>query len=249
MKWIKWIFPICVVLFYSCKKESQELRTERIAEYYPLQVGKYTVYKLDSTVYTNLGTKKEIRSYIIQDRIDSLITDNLGRPSYKIRRSIRSNADTTRWLDLTSFLITFDSTKQRLELIQDNQRYIRLLEPIKNGFSWNAHTFINTLGLPEIQYLQDWNYVYEQVKKSVTINNIVFKETFTVNQRKDTLGTPSNKNFYFEINSGKEVFAKGKGLIFKEFLHEAWQPPNGSSTSGYYEANSYGIKLTYLSSN
>ncbi|MEY3577642.1 MAG: hypothetical protein RL394_1227, partial [Bacteroidota bacterium] len=128
------IFLSIFFLLIACKKESIVFKTERIKEYYPLKVGKYISYRLDSTVYLNLGTKKEVHSYLIQDRIDSIITDNLGRPSYKIKRTIRSNTDSTKWKDLMSYLVTFDST--RLELVQDNQRYLKMVEPLSNGFNW-----------------------------------------------------------------------------------------------------------------
>ena len=59
----------------------------------------------------------------------------------------------------------------------------------------------------------------------------------------------SYKSFYFEIIIAKEVYAKNIGLISKEFFHETWQPPNANSNNGYFEANSYGIKLSIIKSN
>lgn len=236
-----------IFLLIACKKESVEFKTEQIKDYYPLKVGKYISYRLDSTVYLNLGTKKEVHSYLIQDKIDSIITDNLGRPSYKIKRTIRSNTDTTKWKDLMSYLVTFDST--RLELVQDNQRYLKLVEPISNGFNWKGNSYINTAGIPAIQYLADWRYTYENVRRPFTVNGISYTETVTVNQRNDTSGNAADKKFYAEINYSKEVYSKSIGLIFKDFLHEAWQPPNASSSGGYYEANSYGIRLTIIGHN
>ncbi len=241
------IFLSIIFLLIACKKESAVFKTEKIKDYFPLKVGKHINYKLDSTVYLSLGTKKEVRSYLVQDKIDSIITDNLGRPSYKIKRTIRSNTDTTKWKDLMSYLVTFDST--RLELVQDNQRYLKMVEPISNGFNWKGNSFINTAGIPSIQYLADWKYTYENVRRPFSVNGISYTETVTVNQRNDTSGTATNKKSYFEINYSKEVYSKSIGLIFKEFLHEAWQPPNASSPGGYYEANSYGIRLTIIDHN
>jgi len=244
----KYILGLSIFLtVISCEKESVAFKTEKIKDYYPLVVGKYITYRLDSTVYLTLGTKKEVHSYLVQDKIDAVITDNLGRPSYKVKRTIRSNTDTTKWKDLMSYLVTYDST--RLELVQDNQRYLKLMEPISNGFSWNGNAYINTAGIPEIQYLADWKYTYENVRRPFTANGISYTETITVNQRADTAGKPSDKNFYFEINHAKEVYSKSIGLIFKDFLHEAWQPPNASSPGGYYDANSYGIRLTIIDHN
>lgn len=236
------IFISLILILISCKRESLVFQTEKIKEYYPLAIDKYITYQLDSTVYLSLGTKKEVHSYLIKDRIDAVITDNLGRPSFKVKRSIRSNTDTTKWKDLMSYLVTYDST--RLELIQDNQRYLKLMEPISNGFNWKGNAYINTAGIPEIQYMADWKYTYENIGRPYTENGISYPATITVNQRADTAGKPSDKNFYFEINHSKEVYAKKIGLVYKNFLHEAWQPPNTNSPKGYYDANSYGITLT-----
>jgi len=239
-----YIYACCIFLFAACQKESESFRSEHIVDYYPLRVGNYIEYQLDSTVYINLGTEKEVHSYIIRDLVDSIITDNLERPSYKIKRSIRNSIDTTTWDDLISYLITYDSTK--LEYIENNLRYVKLQEPISTGFTWKGNTFINTSSVPELLYLNDWQYIYEQVRRPYTINGISYTETVTVNQRNDSLGIPGDKESFFEQTYSKEVFAKSIGLIYKEFLHEAWQPINVSSNSGYYESNSYGIKLTML---
>ena len=241
------IYFFIFFLQIACQKESVSFKTEKIKDYYPLKVGKYINYRLDSTVYLNLGTKKEVRSYLIQDKIDAIITDNLGRPSYKIKRTIRSTTDTTKWKDLMSFLVTFDST--RLELVQDNQRYLKMVEPISNGFNWKGNSYINTAGIPSMQYLADWKYTYENVRRPFTVNGISYTETVTVNQRNDTSGNANDKKSYFEINYSKEVYSKSIGLIFKDFLHEAWQPPNASSPGGYYESNSYGVRLTIIGHN
>ena len=244
----KSIVYFCIIFaLMACEKESVSFKTERIKDYYPLKVGKFISYRLDSTVYLNLGTKKVVHSYLIQDKIDSIITDNLGRPSYKIKRTIRSTTDTTKWKDLMSYLVTYDST--RLELVQDNQRYLKLVEPISNGFNWKGNAYINTAGIPSMQFLADWRYTYENVRRPFTANGISYTETVTVNQRNDTTGVTTDKKSFFEINYSKEVYSKSIGLIFKDFLHEAWQPPNASSPGGYYEANSYGIRLTIIGHN
>lgn len=231
----------------SCKKETEILSTEPINSYYPLSIGNSITYSIDSTTYINFGTEKVVRSYLIKDVVDSMIIDNLGRNSYKIRRKLRSNADTTIWDDISSYLVT--QHDGRLELIQDNQRYLKLLEPIKDNFEWNGNSFINTISNPELQYLDQWRYYYTDVGMPFTTNNVNFPETITIIQRNDVLGDTLNKDNYFEVNYSKEVYAKGIGLIFKEFLHEAWQPKNAGSSTGYFESNSYGIKLTIVERN
>ena len=231
----------------SCKKENEVLIKEKIKDYYPLQVGNSIVYQLDSTVFINFGSEKVVHSYIIKDEVDSLITDNLGRNSFKIKREIRNSIDTTKWDHLMSYLITYDSL--RVELIKDNQRYLIMIDPIKNNIEWSGNSYINTISNPELQYLDQWKYYYSNVNMPHIINNITYPETITIVQRDDIIGDTINKDYYFEVNYSKEVYAKEIGLIHKEFLHEAWQPANSNSNSGYYESNSYGLTLTILNRN
>ena len=241
------IILISLITLVGCAKETAIIELPTIASYYPLQIGKVITYKLDSTVYLNLGSTKEIHSYVIQDRVDAIINDNAGRPSYKIKRMIRKSSDTTQWQDLTSYLVTIDN--KQLELVDKNLRFISLKEPIRNDFKWNGNSFINTISIPDLQFLDKWEYRYENVGKPYTLNGQNFSETISVLQQVDTLGSPQNKSFYFEIIIAKEVYAKNIGLIYKEFFHETWQPPNANSNNGYYEANSYGIKLSFIKSN
>src|ERR1700694_2213362 len=91
---LKRIFPALIlgigILFNSCKKNDKFSSTP-LTEYYPLQVGKYITYRLDSTIFINFGSRDTVISYQIQDRVDAQITDNTGRPAYRIIRFIRKN--------------------------------------------------------------------------------------------------------------------------------------------------------------
>ena len=241
------IIALLILIIGSCKKENEVLMHERIREFYPIEVGNSIIYQLDSTVFINFGSEKVVHSYIIKDEVDSMITDNLGRNSFKIKRDIRNSIDTTKWDHLMSYLITYDSL--RVELIKDNQRYLIMIDPIKNNIEWNGNSYINTISNPELQYLDQWKYYYSDVNMPFTINDITYPETLTIVQRDDVIGDTTNKDYYFEVNYSKEVYAKEIGLIHKEFLHEAWQPANSNSNTGYYESNSYGLTLKILNRN
>jgi phage pi2 protein 07 len=229
---------ICAVFLIStasCNKSTEVLNTKSIQTFMPLEIGKYILYNLDSTVYTNLGTKIEIRSYQIKDTIQTVTTDNLGRKVFRISRLLRSNTDSNNWKNIFTYNAILDSTK--LEIIESNQRYLKLMLPIKEGFNWKGNTYVNTVSSPDLQFLNNWEYRYLDVDKSITINNVRFNNTISVLQRNDTINNPSNKNVLSEINYSKEIFAENIGLVFKEFKHQVWQPPNANSNSGYYEEN------------
>jgi hypothetical protein len=67
-------------------------------------------------------------------------------------------------------------------------------------------------------------------------------------QKNDTIGNPIDRKLYSSILISKEVYATNIGLVYKEFLKETWQPANSNNPNGYFEKDSYGIKLTILSS-
>src|SRR6187397_1498439 len=83
-------------LFFSCN-EKEDFTTEALADYMPLSVGKFITYRIDSMVFTNFGRSTEIHKYQVKHQVDALITDNLGRPTYRIFRFIRDTAGTQPW--------------------------------------------------------------------------------------------------------------------------------------------------------
>jgi len=237
---------LMAICWMGCSK-TEQLNTAYIKDYYPLEVGKYITYRLDSTVYVKLNTVKEVHSYLVQDLVDAKVTDNLGRDAYRIRRTIRSKTDTMQWNDNTSYMVV--PLDRSLEVIDNNLRFIKLQEPIRENFTWKGNNYINTYSDATLQYLDAWDYFYENVDQPYSVGAANWVMTTTVNQRDEILGTPGNKQFYWEINHSMEVYAKGVGLVYRDFLHEAWQPPNITSVDGYYESNSYGIKLTMVNTN
>ena len=233
--------------FTSCQKSYDIILSEKVNSYVPMEIGKYIIYQLDSTVFTNLGTTKEIHSYVIKDTIQSTITDNLGRKAFRILRMIRNSSDTNNWSIIDAYLVIADSTS--LEWIESNKRFIKMKTPIRNGFSWKGNTYINTINFPEATFLHDWTYIYDKINTPIKLNNIIIPSTISILQRNDTIGDPFNKKVYSEINYSKEMYGRGIGLIFKEFTHQVWQPGNANNASGYYESNSYGIKFSILRHN
>src|SRR5262249_30791760 len=104
------IFLFCILAllctFSFCKKETASYNGAVAASYYPVAVDKYIQYRLDSVVFTNFGQTREVHSYQVRDIIDAAVTDNLGRPSFRVRRMIRDSAGTSNWADNASFMVT-----------------------------------------------------------------------------------------------------------------------------------------------
>jgi len=232
------------VIFNSCTKDPEIFISESVTDYSPLATGKYITYNLDSTVFINFGTKDTVISYQVKLEVDALITDNLGRPAYRIIRYIRKTA-ANGWVADNTFMAI--PTEFTLEFVENNNRFIKLKEPIRDGYTWKGNSYIDTYSLnSEVKYLDDWDYTYDSVGVTTTLGTLIIDSTLKIAQRDEIIGNPSDPNSYSEINYGAEKYAKGIGLIYRNFLHIEYQPPT-PGRGGYRQG--YGVKLTMIDHN
>ena len=235
---------ISAILFSACKKSNDVLDTATVSEYSPLVVGKYISYNLDSTVFINFGAKDTVISYQVKHQIDAQITDNLGRPAYRITRYIRKTAANTWVPDNTFMNVPSEFT---IEFIENNMRFLKLKGPIRNGYTWKGNIYIDTKSINStVKYLDDWDYTYDSVNVKTTIGTFTLDSTLKVAQRDEVIGNPTDINSYNEINFGAEKYAKGIGLVYRKFLHVEYQPPT-PGRGGYKQG--YGVKMTMIDHN
>lgn len=236
---------IIVLFFTSCKKENENFSPITVNDYYPLQIGKYINYNLDSTLFVTFGTVRKVISYLAQDRVSDTIVDNLGRKSFRINRYLRTDASMP-WVYNTTFLIT--NTRGSIEMVENNLRYIKLAFPLSQDFTWKGNAYINTTSLdPDIRYLDDWDYTYDSVNVPLSLNGVAFDSTLKVMERDDFTGQDPSVpgTLYAEKNYSVEKYAKGVGLIYREFIH--WVYQGKENGRGYYDG--YGITLTITGHN
>lgn len=235
-----------ITLLAACSKSSEDLQFPAITDYYPLATGKYITYSLDSTVFTNLGQTKEIHSYQVKLMIDSQITDNLGRKAYRIIRYIRSTPAAAWVPDNTFMAVPADQT---IEFVENNLRFIKLKEPLRDGFAWKGNKYIDTYSSGStLKYMDDWDYTYDSLNLSAKIGSLNFDSTVTVHQQDAFYGTDpvSVPNSVFaQKDFSAEKYAKGIGLIYRNFLHWEYQHiPGGMAT---YEG--YGVLMKIIDHN
>lgn len=238
---------VLVFLFSSCKKETEDYKPGKsLSDYYPLETGKYITYKLDSIVFLSFGQTQTTNSYEVNYVVDSLLTDNLGRPAYRIFRSIRK-LNTDPWYPSGTFWAI--NTQSRVEYIENNMRFVKLEMPIENGTTWKGNEFIETTSLnSEVKYLDDWDYVYDEVGTAETVGDFNLENVLTVNQHDETIGVPDDPTAYSEVNYGQEKYAVGIGLVYRRFFHSEYQPGT-SGGNGYIADGSYGVTLTMIDHN
>jgi hypothetical protein len=234
------------LLLTGCEKKTETFETASIQDYFPLQVGRTYIYRVDSTVAATFGASLLTHSYQAKDSIEGTFNDNQGRLSYRIFRYIRDVAGTQPWVYSTTFVAT--STGKTLEYVDNNLRFVKLQLPIKEGTSWYGNAFIDTHN-QNFAYLDKsngWDYNYQNVDQPYSVVNKTYDSTITVAQIDDTSPSgPFNPALDVQVRTlGVEVYAKNIGLIYKELLYWNWQknPP-----PAHFLSESYGIKLSLIS--
>jgi hypothetical protein len=239
---IGFCFVSVIFLFVGCAKQTAEISLPLPSSYYPLETGHAFIYRLDSTLIAYNGISLTVHSYLAKDSIADTIRDNQNRLSYRVYRLITDTLGIYPWQNIATYYIT--PTDHSVEVMDENNlRFIKLKEPIQNGFSWQGNSYIDTKSAGSLyQYLDGWSFTYQNVGQPFTVLNGVLNNTITVLQQDET-SPPGDfdPNNYQQRNYSVEVYAQDIGLVYKEFLHWTWQP-----IPGEYENDSYGIKLNLI---
>lgn len=242
------LFVVASLVLSHCAKKTSDYSSVLPESYMNLQKGKYILYRVDSTKYINFGQKDTVVRYQAKDLVDAPITDNTGRSGWRVVRYMRDSASNSEadWQPTYTYMVV--ATRETVEVIENNNRYQKLKLPLKEDFRWKGNSFIDTYSVDsDVRYMFDWDYIYKNVDSSFAISGMPIAQTVTVQQRDELLGNPNNKDSYSEHNYSVEVYAKGTGLVYKDFLHWVFQPRNSTFPNGYKEG--YGIRLRMISHN
>lgn len=211
-----------LVSFFSCKKESDDKYANNVsAGYFPLEVGHYVTYNVDSVIWNDFDCTIDTNHYQMRFTIADTFFDNASRKSYRIETSIRSG-DTVSWNPGTVMYVT--PTATGLEYVENNLRYIKLTYPIVEGNSWDGNSMILTND-QDYSFMAGWNYKYANYKQSYDQDGVSFDNTVTVNQVDETQNNPETQpNDYAYRTYSKEVYAYGIGMVYRAWTHWIYDP-------------------------
>ncbi|HTL09370.1 MAG TPA: hypothetical protein VL307_13965 [Chitinophagaceae bacterium] len=208
------------LLLIRCNSKNN-IVSGKISDYTNLAVGKFIIYKLDSTVTLPFGTGFTTNSYTVKDSVEAMLTDNLNRPAYRVVRYIWDPAAKV-WNNSNAFMAI--QTADRFEYIENNMRQLRMVSPIVDNFSWNGNSGIAEppfhFSTNDNEYLF-WVFSYANTGLPFTVGNQTFDTTVTVVQYDSNNNKPFNAIGLSTYSRSYEVYAKGVGKIFQDLL--AWE--------------------------
>lgn len=214
------------LLMSSCRTTTENPEANGGVGYYPLTLGKYIVYDVDSTYWSeDLGELVPTRWQFRYQIVDTFRNDE-GQISYTVDILKRKSSTTGYILDDVMHVTPLNG---RIELKHNNLQYIAFKLPVTEGTIWDALTIIRSN--PDIagqypEFSSDlWKYQYTNVGDVYKNEFFHFNNTVTLNQIDDKVGDPFSDTtapahrFY-----GKEIYAHGVGMVFKEYVTWTFEP-------------------------
>jgi hypothetical protein len=189
----------------SCVKEELPETDDLLGlGYFPLTQGKFVIYEVDSTVFTELPKDTISYKYRIKEKIADSFIDNEGNTAYRIERYIKKY-DPNQEYDQMSWTIKevwmLNANNKHIQVSESNLRYTKLIFPIQEKASWNGNA---ANSLPER------NYSYDYIDRAEVINANSLDRVLRVKQL-DYSTLISYQNY-------SEKYAYGVGLVSKELV-------------------------------
>jgi hypothetical protein len=184
------------LIFVSCKKN--EVEVDFHLDYYPMENGHFVEYDVTEIYHDENSGIHDTANYRLKTVIGDTIIDNSGRVARKIYRYI-FNEQTNEYQakDIWTGLID----QYRFELVEENQRLIKLVFSPTLNKEWDMNAF-NSFE-PIYAY-------YENIHKPLSYGSIDFDSTITVVEE------IMDANL-IEYRRKIEVYAKNVGLVSKYY--------------------------------
>jgi hypothetical protein len=197
-------------LGFSCKTKT-EPNPDFEYNYMPLEIGRYIVYDVDSIVYDKFKSEKRSYKFQLKEKIEATYKDNTGQTFYRIIRYKRMQDSTGAFID-SSFKIknAFAAAiiNNGLQVIEDNQKYVKLLFPPTVDREWNGNSYNNQ---------GEQLYFFSKVNENITLNNQIYNNVSQIVELQSNPDIKIYKKYYYT------TYAKNIGLIEKYILDIASQ--------------------------
>lgn len=211
----------------SCKKEIVEPVVDDSPNYFPLEVGKYRVYDVDSIHFNDVTMTSDTTRFQIKEEITTQLNaeSSLNNETSWFELNIYRRSDSTQAWQQTHFA-TEGVSKLRAERVENNLHFINLVFPIALDKTWNGNAFISDS--TETMYNPDWEYTYANIDTTVTHDGNVYSRCVVVTQY--------NSQNLIEKDIEREIYSYGIGLVYKESTHverqdianPVWTPEKGT---------------------
>jgi len=181
--------------------------------YFPLETGKYAVYRVDSIVYDFApggGTVRDSSVTFVKEVVGDTLRDQTGQLLYTIERYERSS-DTAAW-QLKSIGTAARTAGQAIRT-EDNLRFLKLIFPMDRRSEWDGNVWIDKnreieIAGERIRPFSNWHYEVDSIDVEAVTGAFAFDSTLLV--------TEADDNNIIERRYSRVRYAKHVGVVWRE---------------------------------
>ena len=194
MKYLCFFFLI--ILSVSCKKDNVEVyNAELLKDYMPIQLGQSNwIYQVKEIRFNSFTKSIDSSYYQVWESFDTFFIDKLDRSVARFYKYERSN-DSANWVfDKSIYKVV---SKDYLEVVENNTRYIKLSFPASVDAIWDENERNNN-GQSLLYYasiFKPFESLYFSAQKTLEVESDEIKNSF-------------------EERFLKAVYGKGIGLMY-----------------------------------
>jgi hypothetical protein len=205
------------LVFVACGERSvtppHESQAEEQLAYFPLEIGKFVVYQVDSVVYdfaTGGGTVRDSSRTFIREVVADTLRDLSGQLLYAVERYERSSPDHVWALHSIG---TASRSTSRAVRTENNLRFLKLVFPMDRRSEWNGNLWIDAsreieIAGERIRPFTNWRYEVDTIDRPAIVGGFAFDSTLVV--------TEADDNNVIERRYSRVRYAKHVGLVWRE---------------------------------
>ena len=208
MKYVPLLFSI--LFLANCAKKTDDFTIDEGKDYFPLEVGKYWLYQVDSIVYDPDigGTRKDTSTTWVREEIVEVLKDNLDQDYYRVERSIRPDT-MTAWQ--ISKVFSLQQTGEFALHTEESLPFISLVFPLTINTDWVPTRFFDPktefiIAGETVPVFKDLKSKVTSLAETETIGDFTYQSVATIRHKN------SDQN-PFEHRLIIEKYAKGIGLV------------------------------------
>ncbi len=185
-----------ILTLSSCKKDDTAINMHY--DYFGLLPGRYIDYDVTEIIHDeNASILHDTMHYQLRTLIGDTVIDNEGRVARRFIR-FKRNSSSDSWVqtDIWTAIIV----DHRAELVEENQRIIKLVFPPTSKKTWNPNAF-NTF--------EEQTSEYSNIHQYIKVGQHAFDSSLVVDQE--------NFGSMIDYRRKYEVYAKNVGMISKYY--------------------------------
>ena len=203
--------------FFACvKNEDETLRIDNGYEYFPLSVGKYKIFQVDSIVYDTLAGGKSVKvdsvRFFQKEVVVDTFMNQIGETVFRVERYERKTS-TQPWV--IKDVLSYGRNSVQATRSEQGLRLLKMPFPLKKRQNWSSTIYIDVLvqvkiGGQYVEMFKNWASNTTNLNTPETINGKRYGKVMTIKHADD-----ENK---LELRKVTEKYVRDTGLVFNEML-------------------------------